>query len=366
MEEFDFSKVGQQIDETVNTIKDSIGTAIHDVKQSLYEATPKRKELPITKKPEGKAAGILFMVFGGIGMGIFGILTVIAGIVLSVTKIGGSFANAFLVLPMLFFGGMVMVGRGRYLWKRIKRFQEYVKVIAGREYCEIKRMAVSVGKKERYVVKDLKDMIRRGWFLEGHIDQQKTCFMVTNDAHRQYIQLQESTKKRIQEETLRKEEKDREKELFASMPEGKALLQIEEEGREYIRQIREANEAIPGVGISAKLDRLEMISSKILEHIKKKPEKLQDIRKYMNYYMPTVLKLVNSYREFDNQPLQGDNIIQGKKEIEDSLDVVNEAFERMFDQLFQEDILDISSDISVLSTMLSKDGLLGNEFEKEK
>ena len=77
------------------------------------------------------------------------------------------------------------------------------------------------------------------------------------------------------------------------------------------------------------------------------------------------MKLIDKYREFDNQPVQGENIRKGKQEIEATLDNINASFERLFDQLFQEEMLDVSTDISVLSTMLAQAGLSGNDFEKK-
>ena len=83
----------------------------------------------------------------------------------------------------------------------------------------------------------------------------------------------------------------------------------------------------------------------------------------MSYYLPTTLKLVERYREFAEQPVQGENIATAKREIEDMLDDINGAFEKMFDKLFEEDALDVSTDISVLSTMLAQEGLLEDELK---
>ena len=85
----------------------------------------------------------------------------------------------------------------------------------------------------------------------------------------------------------------------------------------------------------------------------------------MEYYLPTTMKLIYKYREFDMQPVQGENIRKGKQEIENTLDNINASFERLFDQLFQEEMLDVSTDISVLSTMLAQAGLSGSDFEKK-
>ena len=77
----------------------------------------------------------------------------------------------------------------------------------------------------------------------------------------------------------------------------------------------------------------------------------------MDYYMPTTWKLLDAYRSFENEPIQSDNILRTKKEIEDTLDTINAAFEKLLDDLFQTTAWDISSDISVLNTMLAQEGL---------
>ena len=83
----------------------------------------------------------------------------------------------------------------------------------------------------------------------------------------------------------------------------------------------------------------------------------------MSYYLPTTLKLVNAYRKFDEQPVQGENILSSKREIEETLDTINLAFENLFDGLFEEDAMDVSTDISVLETMLKQEGLTGSDFK---
>ena len=164
----------------------------------------------------------------------------------------------------------------------------------------------------------------------------------------------------------RKKEAERlakEQELLENDPIRKQLKIAIGEGNEYIRRIREINDEIPGEEISSKLYRLERVCTKIFEHVEDNPEKLPDIRKFMNYYLPTTLKLVQTYHEFSEQPVQGENITNAKKEIERMLDDINQAFEKMFDKLFEDDAMDISTDISVLSMMLAQEGLLEDEFK---
>ena len=134
-------------------------------------------------------------------------------------------------------------------------------------------------------------------------------------------------------------------------------------GDHYIQAIREANDAIPGEVISAKLDRLEMIVRKIFESVKKHPEQMDEMDKFMEYYLPTTEKLVDAYKEFDALPVKGENVTNSMQEIENTLDTITRAFEQLLDDLFMDTTFDISSDISVLETMLAREGYKEKDFK---
>ena len=132
----------------------------------------------------------------------------------------------------------------------------------------------------------------------------------------------------------------------------------------YVKQIEAANDAIPGEEISSKLYRLQNIVSQIINYVVKNPKKLPEINKFTNHYIPITLKLVKSYKELSDQPVQGENIKSAKNQIEKSIDIINTAFEKLLDDLFEEIALDISTDISVLETLFTQEGLTKNDFEK--
>lgn len=68
------------------------------------------------------------------------------------------------------------------------------------------------------------------------------------------------------------------------------------------------------------------------------------------------VKLLNAYEDMDSQPIQGENIASSKKEIEDTIDTLNVAFEKLLDSVFEDTAIDVSSDISVLNTVLAPGG----------
>lgn len=138
---------------------------------------------------------------------------------------------------------------------------------------------------------------------------------------------------------------------------------VKEERDQYqkiLDQLREVNDAIPDEEMSDKISRLEAVSAKIFEQAKADPDKLPRMRKFMDYYLPTSLKLLETYAELDAQGVEGENITESKRRIEQTMDTLVHAFETQLDQLFQEDALDVSADIDVMENMLRADGLTGD------
>ncbi len=246
----------------------------------------------------------------------------------------------------------VMAGVGTSMVCGVGRFRKYVKLLGNREYCDIKELAQKTGRSVKSTVKDLKKMIKKGWFRQGHLDEQGTCLMVSDEAYHQYTGLMDRMR-REKEEREAAAEKQRQ-EYSKLSPEVKKIV---EAGDEYVKKIRKANDAIPGEEISAKISRMETVVDRIFDRVEQNPESVDDIRRLMEYYLPMTIKLLDAYEELDSQPVQGENIISSKQEIEKTLDMLNTAFEKLLDDLFQDTAWDVSSDISVLHTMLAQEGL---------
>ena len=128
------------------------------------------------------------------------------------------------------------------------------------------------------------------------------------------------------------------------------------------RQLRQANDAIPNPVMTAKISRLEDVSARIFALAKKDPDKKAQLQKFMDYYLPTALKLLNTYAQLSAQDVQGTNITEAKQSIERSMDLLITAFENQLDKLFASDALDVSTDIAALEGMLNLDGLTGGDF----
>jgi len=307
----------------------------------------------------GKVSGTLLTVFGSIGSIVFLIATIILGIM------GYSLKNSimFNIITFMFLPGiaasLVLLFNGSRISKRLKRFQKYVLQMRGQNYFMIKDFSSLNGQSTKYIAKDIQKMIDVGMFPEGHIDDRKTCFMLNNYSYEQYLKLMENMRKRETEEQSNSKEdiekdKNKNKNYVSLSPEVRKAI---DEGRQFVQKIRDANRDIPGEEISRKLDRLEEVTGKIYDYVETHPEKFPEIKKFTEYFLPTTLKLLDAYREFDYQPVKGDNISSAKKEIEDTMDTINSAFENLLDSLFEDAAMDISTDISVLETMIAQEGL---------
>ena len=127
--------------------------------------------------------------------------------------------------------------------------------------------------------------------------------------------------------------------------------------QKILDELRRVNDAIPDEEMTDKISRLEAVSAKIFEQARTDPEKLPQMRKFMDYYLPTSLKLLNTYAELDKQGIEGENITESKHRIEQTMDTLVKAFENQLDRLFASDALDVSTDIDVMQNMLRADGL---------
>lgn len=138
------------------------------------------------------------------------------------------------------------------------------------------------------------------------------------------------------------------------------------DGELAIREMKRLNDSIKDETISRQIDRLEEVSGKIFDCVKADPEKLPQIRKFMNYYLPTTLKLLNAYDRMDAAGISGANIDGTMGKIETMMDTVATAFDRQLDALFGDEALDISTDITVMENMLAREGLAGESLRAEQ
>ena len=128
-----------------------------------------------------------------------------------------------------------------------------------------------------------------------------------------------------------------------------------------LAELRDINMTIADKQISKKVDKLEDLTAKIFRIVEENPEKQPQIRRFINYYLPTTMNLLRSYATFEKQGIKGENIMSAKKSIGNILDTLATGYEQQLDQLFKTDALSITAEISVLENLMQQDGLTGDK-----
>ena len=143
------------------------------------------------------------------------------------------------------------------------------------------------------------------------------------------------------------------------------LDKVVKDGKLALSEMRRLDDAIADPGVSADIVRLSQVSEKIFQAVRDDPEKLPQIRQFMNYYLPTTLKLLNAYDRMSGAGVSGENIDGTKSKVEDMLKTIVRAFEKQLDALYGSDALDISTDIQVMETLLAREGLTEQEMKAD-
>ncbi len=284
-----------------------------------------------------KKPNILYRLFGAAP-------GVLLGISITLFIFGAFFGLAVLAtLPAInwaitAFSSFFLIGGGTTLISRIsmkrraKRAANYLTVIGGRDFVEVRELSRTCGVNEKTVRRDLEIMIEKGLFgSEAYVDQGHGLLILKSGA----------APEKAAEPEVPVDDEDRYKKI--------------------LREIRQVNDEIPDEVISAKIDEMEDYTARIFKAVQEKPEKLPQIKSFMSYYLPTALKLLHSYADFDQAGAGGENVAGAKADIERILDMLVDGFKKQLDKLYETEAMDISSDIDVLENMLRRDGLKDDE-----
>ena len=230
-------------------------------------------------------------------------------------------------------GGGAMLGCGLGMNRSLKRYAQYLAVMGDRPAMSVEELARVTGFSKRRVTKDLQAMISKGYFGgKAYLNRELGYFFRSSQADEDWQRRQEEAEE-------------------ASVPPKEA-----EEGYSGIlRNIRRANDRIADPVLSAKIDRLEEVTAKIFQAVEADPKKRGSIDTFLNYYLPTTQKLLDSYAEFEATGVEGANLGQAKDRIEKTMDSIVAGFEHQLDELYKMDAMNVDSDIRVMETMLRRD-----------
>ena len=225
--------------------------------------------------------------------------------------------------------------------RRAGRFRGYLAMIGEKKSVAISALASATGRPKNKVCADLEDMLDSGLFPSGYLNYGGDRFVLGGGLEDQ-------------------------PESQATAPAAKAQPQPSKANRgaenAILDEIRQVNDQVANEKLSAQIDRIGVITAKILEYQKSRPEKAPQLHSFLSYYLPTTLKILRAYGQLESQQIAGENITAAMKRVEGMMDKVVEGFEKQLDQLFQGDTMDITADVDVLEQMLARDGLTGEQL----
>ena len=327
--------------------------------------------------------GIMSLVCAGFAL----METIASGLLGIFSPFGNGFFSAWSIFALIIAGGLAILGgvlikSGQERKRLVREYYEYGKIAGTGEYLEIGRLAHAMGESRETVLENLEKMISEDMLPAAWFDKQKTTLMLSERMYNEYLELErqrqeqeaEEAKKRMAQNVARGGANEYAA-VADSLPDDlklrpedeklpKEAKKIVEEGLLYMGRIRAYNDDIADEEVSAELTQLETTMKRILEQIRKDPSTAPNLRRLMVYYLPTTMKLLQAYKELDRQPAAGENIRNTRREIREALGTINGAFDRLLDSLFQDMAWDISSDISVMKTMMAQDGLTGQRIRE--
>jgi len=255
--------------------------------------------------------------------------------------------------------------------KKEVRRRRYMAMIGGRAFAPIFDIARAIPVSVEQAKRELQEMIDMGLFgPNAYIDQRTMCIVLEGSAtfgaeYRQQPIYAEPEPEPVYEQQVQ-EEPVPEQPAKEAEPAPEKEQGERDQYQQWLDSLHEVNERIDDFIISEKIDRIAELTGKIFEMVKKRPEKEGQIRKFLNYYLPTTLKLLESYALLEDQGIEGENISASKKQIEGIMDTLIQGFEKQLDLLFTAQAMDINSDIEVLESMMAVDGLKENQFRLKK
>ncbi len=312
-------------------------------------AVAKAQTTAVAVKNKGMVPGILMVVFGSIAnIPLF--VLILVGLALEWGAVGA--------LTLSWLLSILCIGKGKSKIQLVNKAKRYVKLCGTKMFAEVEELASRVGSSPKKVQKELRKILQKGILPSAHLDQKGTHLMLNDTVYKQYADAEKSRLLREKEEKEQAKLEGRKQKAIETKEEPKGeLAEMIAEGQVFIEKIHYMNDLIPGDEISAKLYRLEDLLKEIFRRLEKEPAQLNRMHKVMNYYLPTTLKLLESYHEFDMVSAPNEEIISAKAEIERTIDTINEAFVELLNSLFQPKVFDVTADAQVLQTMLASEGL---------
>ena len=228
------------------------------------------------------------------------------------------------------------------------RFDKYEELLSFKRLTFTEDLALSSNKTEPAVIADLQKAIRLKLIPQGHFSKGDLVFMVSNDVYEKYTE-----KPAVYDRIFQKKLDERRRVKSRTQK----IAKIMETGNQYIEKINGFSTLIKDKSISKKLSKMENIVSVIFHEIDANPEQADSLGVFLYYYLPTTEKLLDAYVSIGEKQYSDKNSAMAQKEIEEAITTIITAFESILEKLYEEQEMDISSDIAAMELSMKHEWL---------
>lgn len=237
-------------------------------------------------------------------------------------------------------GGIAMLLGSGSMKRRMRRYAKYLACAGNRNAIPLEHLAKAADVRQSRAERDLEAMIEKGMWGDGaYLDQGNDMLFRSQAAANEFFAARRAGEAAKAADAAKAATSAPHVDGYAGM----------------LLAIRRANDRIDDEVLSGKIDRLETVTGQIFRVIQEKPGKKEQASTFLNYYLPTTQKLLDSYADFEEAGVSGQNLDQAKSRIEETMDNIIAGFEHQLDELYRDAAMDIDSDIRVMETMLRRD-----------
>ncbi|MDY3005551.1 5-bromo-4-chloroindolyl phosphate hydrolysis family protein [Anaerococcus sp. AGMB00486] len=350
--DMDFSNISEKVK---NSLDNFIENTINFVnkKSERKPVIPIKDPMVCVQKPPEKSKSSFFKTFSGISaFTSFGMLI----------SILDDFSFSDFNLFVLF----TVVGIGLYRFaKRIdiisKDYERFIKELGNNTVISIRDLASAVQKSEKDTIKELLYMMDKGYFKQARIVENDSLFLLDIPT----FNLYKNQNMKLPKENIYEKEK-----LIAESAHDDVTIEKAEDlvksSNQYLSSIKLSISRIENRAFLEKVIELKKTIQNIINIVKRYPEKAQALDKFMNYYLPTTVKLIDAYTEYEIMGSDEKDILSAMKEIDSSIFTINEAFEKIQLELLEDRTMDIKTDIDTMKLLLNQEGYLKKDWSKNE
>lgn len=303
------------------------------VQQKQTAQKAKEAVLSIIRSPREDDRNAMILTIAG--------ALVMAGAVLLWLKAVGETQSLYAIGSSIaaFLGGGSMLASGILMKSALQRYSSYLAIIGPNDAMEIDTIAKKAGVRPKRVVRDLQKMIDKGYFgPAAYVNKELGYFFRSSKADEELTAARAAAMHKTREATKKE-----------------AVKQNAVAYDQILAQIRDVNERIPDAAMTEKINEIESITREIFRAVEREPEKRGKIDKFMSYFLPTTLKLLESYANMEKTNIDGKNISQSMRSIEIAMDTIVDGFRHQLDELYRTDAVSIETEIDVLTKMINRE-----------